>query len=162
MTAPTVRVQTETFDAAPRTRCSKTATRHRRARLLHRPVPRRAARWPRSNSNIIPAWRKRRSRASRRRRWRAGRCRGSPSSTVTGHRPEKRSCWSSPPARHRAEAFAAAEFLMDYLKTSAPFWKKEHRADGPDRRWVDAKASDDQAAARWTKDSLSQKRATAR
>ena len=52
-------------------------------------------------------------------------------------------------ARHRAEAFAAAEFLMDYLKTRAPFWKKEHRADGRAGGWVEAKASDDQAAARW-------------
>ncbi|MFY9629735.1 MAG: molybdenum cofactor biosynthesis protein MoaE [Methylocystis sp.] len=54
-------------------------------------------------------------------------------------------------ARHRAEAFAAAEFLMDYLKTRAPFWKKEHRADGRPGDWVEAKASDDQAAARWKK-----------
>jgi molybdopterin synthase catalytic subunit len=54
-------------------------------------------------------------------------------------------------ARHRSEAFAAAEFLMDYLKTSAPFWKKERRADGADGCWIDAKAGDDEAAARWTK-----------
>jgi molybdopterin synthase catalytic subunit len=54
-------------------------------------------------------------------------------------------------ARHRAEAFAAAEFLMDYLKTSAPFWKKERRADGSDGGWIGAKAADDEAAARWTK-----------
>jgi molybdopterin synthase catalytic subunit len=48
---------------------------------------------------------------------------------------------------HREAAFAAAEFLMDYLKTQAPFWKKEERA-GSDG-WVDAKTSDDAAAARW-------------
>lgn len=48
---------------------------------------------------------------------------------------------------HRSAAFAAAEFLMDWLKTSAPFWKKEERADGG--AWVDAKASDDVAAERW-------------
>ena len=48
---------------------------------------------------------------------------------------------------HRAEAFAAAEFLMDYLKTQAPFWKREERADGG--RWVEAKAGDDDATARW-------------
>ncbi len=54
-------------------------------------------------------------------------------------------------ARHRGDAFAAAEFLMDYLKTSAPFWKKERRADGTDQGWVDAKAADDAAAQRWTK-----------
>jgi molybdopterin synthase catalytic subunit len=52
-------------------------------------------------------------------------------------------------ARHRGEAFAAAEFLMDYLKTRAPFWKKQRRADGRQGRWVEAKASDDAAAARW-------------
>ena len=50
---------------------------------------------------------------------------------------------------HRAEAFAACEFLMDYLKTRAPFWKKEHRADGTTGDWVEAKADDDAAAARW-------------
>ena len=48
---------------------------------------------------------------------------------------------------HRAEAFGACEFLMDYLKTRAPFWKKEHTPDGG--RWVEARASDDDAAARW-------------
>jgi molybdopterin synthase catalytic subunit len=50
---------------------------------------------------------------------------------------------------HREAAFAAAEFLMDYLKSKAPFWKKEERAGG--NGWVDAKKSDDAAAARWTK-----------
>ncbi len=49
---------------------------------------------------------------------------------------------------HRAAAFAGAAFLMDYLKTEAPFWKREHFADGS-QRWVDAKASDGDAAARW-------------
>jgi molybdopterin synthase catalytic subunit len=48
---------------------------------------------------------------------------------------------------HRGEAFAAAEFLMDYLKTQAPFWKREER--GGEASWVDAKATDDAAAARW-------------
>ena len=48
---------------------------------------------------------------------------------------------------HRGEAFAACEFIMDYLKTRAPFWKKESTPDGV--RWVDARASDDDAAARW-------------
>ncbi len=52
-------------------------------------------------------------------------------------------------ARHRGEAFAAAEFMMDYLKTRAPFWKKERRADGADGAWVAAKSEDDAAAARW-------------
>ena len=50
---------------------------------------------------------------------------------------------------HRAAAFAAAEFLMDWLKTRAPFWKKEHRRDGTSGEWVDAKADDDAAAERW-------------
>ncbi len=49
---------------------------------------------------------------------------------------------------HRKAAFAAAEYLMDYLKTEAPFWKREDFADGSSR-WVDAKASDDAAAASW-------------
>ena len=48
---------------------------------------------------------------------------------------------------HRGEAFAACEFIMDYLKTRAPFWKKEATPDGG--RWVDARESDDGAAARW-------------
>lgn len=52
-------------------------------------------------------------------------------------------------ARHRAEAFAASEFLMDYLKTRAPFWKKERRRDGAEAGWVEAKAVDDAAADRW-------------
>ena len=48
---------------------------------------------------------------------------------------------------HRADAFAACEFIMDYLKTRAPFWKKEQRPEGA--RWVEARASDDHAAERW-------------
>jgi molybdopterin synthase catalytic subunit len=51
-------------------------------------------------------------------------------------------------AAHREAAFAAAEFLMDYLKTRAPFWKKEEQAEGA--QWVAAKGSDDAAAERWT------------
>jgi len=50
---------------------------------------------------------------------------------------------------HRQAAFEAASFLMDYLKSRAPFWKKEHRADGSKGDWVDAKESDEEAAARW-------------
>jgi molybdopterin synthase catalytic subunit len=50
---------------------------------------------------------------------------------------------------HRQAAFEAAEFLMDFLKTRAPFWKKEHRADGTTGGWVDAREADDHAAARW-------------
>src|SRR6186997_1540958 len=48
---------------------------------------------------------------------------------------------------HREAAFAAAEFLMDYLKTRAPFWKQVEKASG--KTWVDAKAADDTAAGRW-------------
>jgi len=48
---------------------------------------------------------------------------------------------------HRGDAFAACEFLMDYLKTRAPFWKKESTPSGV--RWVEARESDDQAAERW-------------
>ena len=51
---------------------------------------------------------------------------------------------------HRGEAFAACEFIMDYLKTRAPFWKKEATTDGG--RWVDARETDDCAAARWQQD----------
>ena len=50
-------------------------------------------------------------------------------------------------AAHRGQAFQACEFLMDYLKTQAPFWKKEQTPEGA--RWVDARSSDDAAVARW-------------
>jgi len=50
---------------------------------------------------------------------------------------------------HRGEAFAACEFIMDYLKTAAPFWKKEDTPEGA--RWVDARVTDDTAIARWAK-----------
>ena len=52
-------------------------------------------------------------------------------------------------SHHRHAAFEAASFLMDYLKSRAPFWKKEHLGDGSEAGWVDVKASDDKAAARW-------------
>src|SRR6266404_5886393 len=52
-------------------------------------------------------------------------------------------------SQHRQAAFQAAEFLMDYLKANAPFWKREESADGTS--WVDARNHDDAAAARWTK-----------
>jgi molybdopterin synthase catalytic subunit len=50
-------------------------------------------------------------------------------------------------AAHRGEAFAACEFIIDYLKTEAPFWKKEQTPGGA--RWVDARDSDEQARAKW-------------
>ena len=52
-------------------------------------------------------------------------------------------------SQHRQAAFEAAEFLMDYLKTSAPFWKREE--GGQATGWVEAKAEDDAAASRWTR-----------
>ncbi len=54
-------------------------------------------------------------------------------------------------AAHRADAFAAAEFLMDYLKTQAPFWKRVEYAGG--KAWVDAKQTDDALAERWSEPS---------
>ena len=48
---------------------------------------------------------------------------------------------------HRGDAYAACEFMMDYLKTSAPFWKKEHTPDGS--RWVDARTSDEERLKKW-------------
>jgi molybdopterin synthase catalytic subunit len=50
---------------------------------------------------------------------------------------------------HRQAAFEAANFLMDYLKSRAPFWKKEHRVDGSEGGWVEAKETDARAAGRW-------------
>jgi molybdopterin synthase catalytic subunit len=50
---------------------------------------------------------------------------------------------------HRAAAFAGAEYVMDFLKTRAPFWKKEHRADGSSGDWVEAKDADESALERW-------------
>lgn len=52
-------------------------------------------------------------------------------------------------APHRQAAFAGAEFLMDYLKTDAPFWKRESSPQGP--RWVEARSEDDEARVRWSK-----------
>ncbi|MBB3978822.1 molybdopterin synthase catalytic subunit [Rhizobium azooxidifex] len=52
-------------------------------------------------------------------------------------------------APHRHAAFDGASFVMDYLKTSAPFWKKEHRADGTDGGWIAAKDADDRARDKW-------------
>lgn len=51
---------------------------------------------------------------------------------------------------HRRAAFEAADFLMDYLKTKAPFWKKEHFKSGQSDTWVEAAEADDEAAARWS------------
>jgi len=54
-------------------------------------------------------------------------------------------------AAHRGDAFASADFLMDYLKSRAPFWKRARLADGTREDWVAAKLSDETAAARWSK-----------
>jgi len=56
---------------------------------------------------------------------------------------------------HRGDAFASCEFVMDYLKTQAPFWKKEKTEQG--ERWVDARVTDDAALARWGVDSINTK-----
>jgi molybdopterin synthase catalytic subunit len=55
-------------------------------------------------------------------------------------------------APHRQAAFDGANFVMDYLKTSAPFWKKEHGRDGKAGDWVSARDADDAALAKWTPD----------
>ena len=52
---------------------------------------------------------------------------------------------------HRRAAFEAADFLMDYLKTRAPFWKREHLADGSTGDWVEAKEADERASERWSR-----------
>ena len=61
--------------------------------------------------------------------------------------PEDQMVWVAVTSAHRGESFKACEFLMDYLKTQAPFWKKEVTPEGA--RWVDARVSDDEALARW-------------
>jgi len=61
--------------------------------------------------------------------------------------PEDQIVWVAVTSAHRGESFKACEILMDYLKTQAPFWKKEVTPEGA--RWVDARVSDDQALARW-------------
>ena len=53
---------------------------------------------------------------------------------------------------HRHDAFAAADFLMDYLKSRAPFWKKEHRKDGTSGDWVEAKDADEASLKRWERE----------
>ncbi len=52
---------------------------------------------------------------------------------------------------HREAAFQAASYMMDFLKSKAPFWKKEHRKDGTSAAWVDAKEKDEDALLRWDK-----------
>ncbi|MGD9870291.1 MAG: molybdopterin synthase catalytic subunit MoaE [Thauera sp.] len=61
--------------------------------------------------------------------------------------PSERIVFVGVASRHRGDAFAACEFIMDYLKTQAPFWKREETPEGA--RWVDARETDDSAAARW-------------
>ena len=55
-------------------------------------------------------------------------------------------------ASHRQAAFDGANFVMDFLKTSAPFWKKEHGSDGTEGGWISARDADDAAQAKWTGD----------
>ncbi|HQR03405.1 MAG: molybdopterin synthase catalytic subunit MoaE [Proteobacteria bacterium] len=61
--------------------------------------------------------------------------------------PEDRIVLVAVASKHRGEAFAACQFIMDYLKTDAPFWKKEETAEGG--HWVEARSSDDDARRRW-------------
>ncbi|MEW6133445.1 MAG: molybdopterin synthase catalytic subunit MoaE [Pseudomonadota bacterium] len=63
--------------------------------------------------------------------------------------PQDRIVFVGVASMHRGDAFAACEFIMDYLKTRAPFWKKERTPEG--ERWVEARGSDDDAAMRWEK-----------
>jgi molybdopterin synthase catalytic subunit len=65
-------------------------------------------------------------------------------------RPGERIVFAAVASSHRHDAFAACEFIMDYLKTQAPFWKNEETPSGG--RWVDARESDDAALSRWGKD----------
>ena len=65
--------------------------------------------------------------------------------------PEDQIVFVAVTSAHRSEAFAACEFMMDYLKTAAPFWKKEDTPEGA--RWVDSRVTDDAAMARWLKKS---------
>jgi len=83
--------------------------------------------------------------AEARRRWDLGRV--SVIHRVGELRPADQIVWVGVTSAHRANAFAAAEFLMDQLKTTAPFWKKEHTVHGD--RWVAPRSSDDNRAARW-------------
>jgi molybdopterin synthase catalytic subunit len=69
---------------------------------------------------------------------------------VGGLRPSDQIVLVAVTSAHRGEAFDACRFIIDYLKTEAPFWKKEQTPGGA--RWVDARATDDEAAARWKKD----------
>jgi len=65
-------------------------------------------------------------------------------------RPSDRIVLVAVTSAHRGDAFEACEFIMDYLKTRAPFWKNEQLSDGSSR-WVEARSSDDKAAERWNK-----------
>jgi molybdopterin synthase catalytic subunit len=66
-------------------------------------------------------------------------------------RPSEQIVMVATASAHRGAAFAAAEMLMDYLKTRAPFWKRARRADGTIESWVEAKDGDTASAARWEK-----------
>ena len=68
---------------------------------------------------------------------------------VGSMQPEEQIVLVAVTSAHRGEAFAACEFIMDYLKTAAPFWKKEDTPEGG--RWVDARVTDEAAMARWNK-----------
>ena len=154
---PVVRIQAADFDlAAEIARLTAGQIRCRRGGHLFGPVPRRGRQARRhSSSSTIRAWPRPRLHASprkRSRRW--------PLLGLTAiHRhgkimPGENIVLVVAASAHRQAAFEAASFLMDFLKSRAPFWKKEHRADGSAGDWVDAKDADEAAAARWKRSSL--------
>ena len=125
----TIRLQREPFDAAAEAaRADARPHRHRRAGHLHRHLPRQRRRRAdrRAHARALSRHGGSRDRAPcRGGAARAGRCSASPSSIATAaSRRARTSCWWSTASSHREAAFAAAEFLMDYLKTRAPFWKQ--------------------------------------
>ncbi len=151
--APPVRIRIEPgrFEPAAEVAWLNGLRGLRRRRRLHRPLPQRGRpAGGRSSSSTSPAWPRRRSAASSPtacERWpligvhvvhRAGRILAGEEIVVVGTA-----------SSHRAAAFQACEFVMDWLKTSAPFWKREILADGTAGEWVEAKAADDEAAERW-------------
>ena len=130
---PIVRIQAEDFDiAAEIAALTAQARRHRRGGHLLRSLPRRGRHgWRHSSSSTIPAWPRPRSRGSPTKRSSAGRCTGLTAIHRYGRiAPGENIVLVVAASAHRQAAFEAASFLMDYLKSRAPFWKKEERRGG--------------------------------
>ena len=126
---PVVRIQREDFDLAAEIAATARPAAPTSAPSSPSPASAatRAGRWQRSSSSIIPAWPRRRSRASPPRPPRAGRCSGLLAIHRYGLiRPGEQIVLVVAASAHRRAAFEAADFMMDYLKTRAPFWKREH------------------------------------